>query len=501
MQGFEWSPQQVIAFVWFATISTVKSLVIRARAGCGKTTTIVEGIKRYVAACQEAGKAVRLLATAFNTKITKELAERLAGLVGVDVKGLNALGFYFVRQAVKRVKLDKDTRKYDVARAVEPRASSRLITLLANLHSKARELLPFAKSGADLEDLAVQFDLMIDEDLIAEGWTQEGLCDAAYDCMVYASKHYQVIDFVDQIFLPLRNGWVFPVYDRVIVDETQDLSMPQLTMLQRACKPDGAFCIVGDDMQAIYGFRGADVTAVDRLKKELGADEISLNVTRRCPKLVVRDAQELCQDFIAADEAPDGTITHNKGIEDMLDQVKPGDFILSRINAPLASLCLKLLRNKVPAYVAGRSIGAQLAGIVRKLKIDRIEDLKSGLDEYAAKRHAGYAKDKRAVNPEWLDAKSEEIRDTTETIMAVADGCLTPHELLGRLSDLFADEGRGVMLSTAHKAKGLEADTVWICDGTFKLKSDECRRVKYVAITRTKSTLHYVKGFETTMVD
>lgn len=495
--NFEWSAQQVLAFAWFAMLGTVKSLVIRARAGCGKTTTIVEGIKRYVAACREAGVTVRVLATAFNTKITKELTERLRGLMGVDVKGLNALGFYFVRQAVKRVRLDPDgIRKYDVARAVEPNGSNKLITLLANLHSKARELEPFAKCGKDLEDLADRFNFTIDEELSEDGWTQEGLCDAAYDCMVYASKNFQVIDFVDQIFLPLRNRWVFPVYDRVIVDETQDLSMPQLAMLQGACKSDGAFCIVGDDMQAIYGFRGADVTALDRLKTELEADEIALNVTRRCPKLIVKDAQELCQDFISADDAPEGTITRDRCVADMLDQVKPGDFILSRVNAPLASLCLKLLRNKIPAYVAGRNIGAQLAATVRRLKLDAIEDLAGKLSEYAAKRQDKVSKDKRAVNDEWLTARNEEISDECATIEAVADGCLTPSELLGRLADLFTDEGNGVMLSTAHKAKGLEADTVWICDGTFRIKSDEDKRVRYVAITRSKSTLHYVKGFE-----
>jgi hypothetical protein len=271
------------------------------------------------------------------------------------------------------------------------------ITLLANLHSKARELKPYAKCGADLEDLADQFNMRIDQDMIAEGWSQEGLCEAAYDCMVYASKNYQVIDFVDQIFLPLRNRWVFPLYDRVIIDETQDLSAPQLDMLVGSCKHGKkGFCIVGDDMQAIYAFRGADVTAVDRLKTELDAEEINLNVTRRCPKTVVAEAVAYCPDFIAADDAPEGTVTSKYTKEDMLAEVKPGDFILSRTNAPLASLCLKLLRNKVPAYVAGRSIGQALAGTVRRMKLDQIEELPTAVDAYAAKRHDVVKSNKRA---------------------------------------------------------------------------------------------------------
>src|ERR1700689_3024508 len=106
-----WSTQQLLAFAWFATVGAIKALVIRARAGCGKTTTIVEGIKRYVAACLAEGRPVRLLATAFNTKITKELETRLAGLKGVEVRGLNSLGFYFVRQKA-RVQLENNIRKY-----------------------------------------------------------------------------------------------------------------------------------------------------------------------------------------------------------------------------------------------------------------------------------------------------------------------------------------------------------------------------------------------------
>jgi DNA helicase-2/ATP-dependent DNA helicase PcrA len=493
----EWSPQQLAVYAWFVTLGAIRSIVVRARAGCGKTTTIVEGIKRYVATCVAQGGKVAVIASAFNTKITKELLARLAGLIGVEVKGLNSLGFYYVRQAVRRVTLDNECRKYDVAKAIEPQASRNLISLLANLHTKARELKPYAKCGADLEDLADQFNLRIDEDMSAEGWTQEGLCEAAYDCMVYASRNFQVIDFADQIFLPLRNRWVFPMYDRVIIDETQDLSGPQLDMLIGSCKHGKrGFCIVGDDMQAIYGFRGADVTAVDRLKTELDAEEINLNVTRRCPKAIVTEAQAYCPDFVAADDAPDGTVTHSHTSEDMLDHVRPGDFILSRTNAPLAGLCLKLLRNKVPAYVAGRNIGQSLAATVRRLKLDRIEDLQDGLAAYAAKRNDQISRNKRAMNDEWLAGKQSEISDEVDTILAVADGCVTINELFGRLSDLFADEGNGVMLSTTHKAKGLEADRVWLCWGTFDRKDADSDRIKYVAITRSKSELHYVKGFE-----
>ncbi len=496
-----WTIQQVAIFTWFAAVDAVTSLVVRARAGCGKTTTIVEGIKRYVAACVATGRPVRVLATSFGKKITSELETRLAGIAGVEVKSLNSLGFRFVREAVRGVKLDAATRKYDLAKRIEPKASQAAIQIIAGLHTKAREILPLATCGDDLIELAERFGFVPTTEIEAEGWDQLGLCEAAYDCMVLASKEYRVIDFADQTYLPLRNGWTYPIYDRVIVDETQDMTEAQLMLAMRSCKPSGKFCIVGDDQQAIYGFRGADVNGIDRLKTELQATELGLTVTYRCPSKIVTMAQAFVPDFTAAPGCPEGEISDLKiDIDGMLDAVVPGDFILSRTNAPLVSLCLSLLKRGKRAFVAGRDIGASLAAIVRKLKLNDVSELSVKLGAWSAAQYAKIEKDKRAIDGDWSDAQYERIDDQTGAIMMFAKDALTVSEILGRIAGMFDEEKDvktpSIMLSTVHKAKGLEADNVYLCEGTFKYRCEEDTRVRYVAITRAKRLLAMVRGFE-----
>ena len=70
----------------------------------------------------------------------------------------------------------------------------------------------------------------------------------------------------------------------VVVDEAQDMTSAQLEIAVGACKRGGRVVIVGDDRQAIYGFRGADSGGLDRLKKLLKAKELGLTTTYRLPE-------------------------------------------------------------------------------------------------------------------------------------------------------------------------------------------------------------------------
>lgn len=498
-----WSPAQVASFAWFTTLGIVRSLIILARAGCGKTTTIVEGVKRYTAACLDAKRPIRVLVTSFGKKIVAELTDRLGMLesVGVQVRSLNSLGNSFCRSKVG--KMEKDNRAWNLARAVWPKASDQALACLAKLHTKARALLPLATCGDDLIQLAERFDLGPCEELLAKGLDIGTLCDAAYECMLLAAESFHEYDYADQTYLPLRNNWTRPLFDRIVIDETQDMDPAQLMLIQRCLRKDGAICVVGDDMQAIYGFRGADTTAIARLQSELNADAIRLTITRRCPKSHVALAIQLdpcLSDFVTSDDAPEGVITTNLDIASMVDSATPGDFIISRTNAPLVPLCLTLLRKGIRAYVAGRDVGATLIGIIKRIKATDINDLGPALAKHTAKKASKIQSDKRASNPEWLTARLDTVNDESETIMAIAEGCLTIAEVVSRLSNLFTESSEqtmpSVMLTTVHKVKGLESATTYICDGTFRAESHDDIMIRYVAITRSKNAMHFVTGFE-----
>ena len=85
------------------------------------------------------------------------------------------------------------------------------------------------------------------------------------------------------------------------------------------------------------------------------------------------------------------------------------------------------------------------------------------------------------------------MTDQCETLRAIAeDGVMNTEEMIARCEKLFTDKtGKSVVFSTVHKAKGLEADTVWLIGPTFRPKhGSEERNILYVAITRAKHVLN-----------
>ena len=181
------------------------------------------------------------------------------------------------------------------------------------------------------------------------------------------SKGKTCVDFDDMTYLPVRLGLARATYDLTVVDEAQDMSPTQILLAQALTYSAGRMVYVGDSEQAIYSWRGADVNVLSRVVEDFGATVLPLNITHRCPKSVVALAAQIVPDFTAADDAPDGIVDSLATPALLLATAKPGDAILSRKNAPLADLCLALLRNGVRARIEGRDIGAALCGLARKV--------------------------------------------------------------------------------------------------------------------------------------
>jgi hypothetical protein len=245
----------------------------------------------------------------------------------------------------------------------------------------------------------------------------------------------------------------------------------------------------------IYSFRGADSSAVDRLKTELKAEELSLNVTYRCPSKIVALAQVIVPDYQAAPTAPEGKVDAISR-EKLVEQVQPGDFVLSRKNSPLAALCLKTLRTGKRATVVGRDIGAGLIALIKRLgKAKNMVNLMERLARWETREVEKW----EAAGKE---AKVSEVKDRAETIRELADGLTSVKELETRIQSLFQDNGINepkVIFSTVHKAKGLEAERVFILRSTlYPYKGAdgkvEEKNIEYVAVTRSKDVLVWVEG-------
>jgi len=485
-----WSDEQEAIFSWFEDEGG--NLVVRARAGTGKTTTILEGVKR--------APEKKILLAAFNKTIATELQRRVSS-AAVEAKTLHGLGFSFLRKNWTNVRLDeKGNRAMDLAKKAAPDAPDPIARIVAKLHSKAREVSPFA-SVSDLADIGARFDIMPDKEWEPSGWGMDHVCEVAKRAMDLAKERTVLIDFADMIYLPLVHHMLKPWYGLVVIDEAQDMTNAQLMIAMGACKKKGRIAVVGDDRQAIYGFRGADSGSLDRLKKELSAEELGLKTTYRCPKTVVALAATIVPDFRAAASAPEGKISVLKE-DKLVENSKEGDFILSRTNAPLVRHCLALLRAGRRAKIKGRDIGKGIIALINKQKADSVPDLVGSVAEWSEReRQTAMRLEEKAQK-----TRLEFLDDQEELIKSLSEGAATVAEVKARADALFADDAeRGnVMLSTVHKAKGLEADRVFLLEETFKrsknrpdvMAGGEEANIRYVAITRAKKELFLVGGSE-----
>jgi superfamily I DNA/RNA helicase len=447
---------------------------VSARAGTGKTTTIVEALRHVPA-------GNRTLLMAFNGAIATELrarAPRETTVLTFHSFGLRAVGAAFGRPEVDGDKvIGEVARRLDFEKP-EERAIGYAVSRAASL---AKGTL--AKDEEEIGNLIDAFGIL-DASEVDDG-AFDRVVSLTADMLVWSRGVTNVIDFDDMIWLPLTLGLRIPTYDRVFIDEAQDLNGSQIAISLKAVKRGGRIVAVGDDRQAIYTFRGADSEAVSRIVNELEAKTLPLSTTYRCGKAICREVQRIVPDFQAADSNPEGIVRYETP-EKMVEQIRGGDFLLSRTNAPLVGYCLGFLRQGRKAKIAGKDVGTGLVSFVKALR-------PKGVDGLIEKTLAW--KDKEVARLMKRNKPADAAIDKSDTILAFCDGAKSVPDVIARIEDLFANinDDNAIVCSTTHKAKGLERERVFMLKDTYKPgKSVEEDNLFYVAATRAKSELVYV---------
>jgi hypothetical protein len=472
---------QPLARVWsgfqqavFDSVTESNSnLLIQAVAGSGKTTTIIEAMRF-------AGS--RPLFMAFNKAIADDIRRRApAG----EVKTLNALGHWMWQQNEPRAVLDsKKTLLY--LRKVMGEDSfdykefgwtmSRVIGLAKNCC-----VPPTSHSTLDIIDIIDSYGMEIPADRVQS---------LAAICSVVLEQGFNdraIFDFDDQLYVPVMDGWVFPTYSDVFVDECQDLSPVQHAMLSCLASKGARIIAVGDRHQAIYGFRGALVDSMDKLKRQFNMTELPLSISYRCPKSVVAEAQVLCPTIRHREDAPEGKVIFNERDPDFY---KDREMIICRNNAPLFRNILKYIRARKPCEVRSNFIDS-FQGFIRGFKCKSTSEL-------IPKLEAWFEKETAAANAKGFAGKAFGIKDKYETAVLLAKEFGTVEALLDAVKRLSLG-ATGPIFSTIHKAKGLESNSVYLLRPdlipAFYAVSKEQRQQEdnllYVAITRSQNELTY----------
>lgn len=448
--------------------------VVNAVAGSGKSTTIIEALKHVPVGC-------RTLFVAFNKSIAEELKKRAPR--GVEVSTLHSYGLRTITRTLGRLRIN-DKRVDDFVRAMhgsDPKTFDMRRDLVKTVSLAKGQL---ASDEADVDAIIDAFGIESAQNGSRAKFIQDVL-KLLLQCTEVTVDGQ--IDFDDMIWLPIVLNLAQTKFDRVFIDETQDLNRAQIELALRAIKPGGRICAVGDPRQAIYGFRGADSSAVDNVVSRLEATVLPLSVCYRCCKTVIREARTVVPGIESAPDAEEGSVI-DATVKDMKRGSQPGDFILSRTNAPLISLCMYFLKEGRPASIQGRDIGASLAAFVKKSRAPSVEALR---DYVEAWRNAECAR---------LAAKhrdTQAVEDRAECVLALSEDAASVADVISSIESLFADKdsSQRIVLSSTHKAKGLERDRVWLLNSTYRKRPGaEEDNLYYVAVTRARKTLFLVQG-------
>ena len=246
---------------------------------------------------------------------------------------------------------------------------------------------------------------------------------------------------------------------------------------------------------SIMGFAGADYSSVDKIKEQFDSLELRLDVCYRCPKKVIELAQQLVPHIQYFEKNPEGVINSFKA-DDFDFKVLPDSMVLSRRNSKLIRPCLEAIKSGRKAMIKGQDIGKDLAELAENMGMDSIEEFVNDVHQWKDKQ-------KKAVLGRRDEAQALElIEDKAECLLNFSEGVTSPKTIPAKIKSVFSDTaGAGLIFSSMHKSKGLEADMVTIVDaGRMRIDrdgmSEEAKQqeanLEYVAKTRPKKTLNFV---------
>lgn len=517
------------------------NLAVDALAGTGKTTTIVEAVKvlkgeksklkpspQQEAIWEEICKSPKdstVGMTSFGKAIADELNERMPKVDGVSASTNHSFGNKAIKASFGTAFMDKRLLG-DQILAMTGLEFGEFAKQYPYLFGLAKKMVSLAKSellGFDgtalLEQKSHKWATLIQK--LAEHHAVEFEKEGYFTMLVewipsilHNSIHLMTkvgkYSMDDMIWIPVVMNLNVPKSDILIIDEYQDLNRAQQELMLKAGR---RIVVVGDPNQAIYGFAGADTDSVPRMKKFLeekgGLTTLPLTVTYRCGKNIVKEAKTyVSSDFQAHESNAEGQVlrmsykpTASTVEPYYLPHVKQGDRILCRINAPLVGQFFRLMIEGRKCKILGKNIGEQLITLIRMMKASTIPELIGSLERWRDDQ-IDIEMGKKIPS----ESRIENFRDQylcVETIIE-QQNIKSVDELTAYIQTMFTDDDEKgmVLLSSVHKAKGLEADTVFILKPKgAELPSGRAKRewqkrqefnLAYVAITRAKSKLVYV---------
>jgi ATP-dependent DNA helicase pcrA len=278
------------------------AMLILAGAGSGKTKTITTRLAYLIS---EVGiDPNNTLTLTFTNKAANEMRNRAIKMLGASGKSITPLlctfhkfGLLFLKFYIDRLKrknnfviIDTDDKKR-ILKSFESNIST---SILASEISRFKNLL------LSVEDVSKSSILQIDEQKIKDGYyIKLANIYKLYEEYLQANN---LVDFDDLLCLTYKildidnelANYISNRYRYIMVDEYQDTNELQYKLLKKLCLAHENICVVGDDDQSIYGWRGAKIENILNFKDQFrDVKVIRLEQNYRSTDAILKAANEL----------------------------------------------------------------------------------------------------------------------------------------------------------------------------------------------------------------
>lgn len=350
------------------------SLII-AGAGSGKTRMITYRIAYML---EQGIKESEILALTFTNKAAKEMSERIKSLTGLKLKGLTASTFHsfglgLLKQYIQYLGYKNNFTIYDTN---DNMALLKQVIVSLDLELSNYNLYSLLSTFSDVKTGRIQ------------GFqNKDGAANQIYQEWLLSQKAYNVVDFDDLILLPIRLFEKRPDvlekvqerYRYIMVDEFQDTSLLQYKFISMIAKKYRNICVVGDDDQSIYSWRGANYRNIQSFEEDFperrefklernyrstgtileAANNLIVHNKERKSKKLWTDGEEGSRIYlISSEDEDDEAFMIADGIKKRHEKngIPYSEFgILVRTNSLINTLENALMENGIQAQVSGAS--------------------------------------------------------------------------------------------------------------------------------------------------
>ena len=259
--------------------------MVLAGAGSGKTRVLTYRIA-YMLAVKNVNP-YRILALTFTNKAAAEMRERIVQLVGSELARAVTMGtFHSVFYRILRVEAEKVGFSQNITIYDTDDAKSLIKSIVKEMGldpkqytpgfilsriSNAKSSLLSAQEYADNPDIQAA-DRMSNKPMISQIF-------AKYNDRLHKANAMDFDDLLYFMNVLLRDSpeALFKYQNRfnyILIDEYQDTNYAQYLIIKRLAALNQNICVVGDDAQSIYGFRGADIQNILNFKRDYPATRI-----------------------------------------------------------------------------------------------------------------------------------------------------------------------------------------------------------------------------------